>query len=189
MDFPKAAYLDQGMPPLPPLNPPAYGTVNRRYEPWGGNPTAASTSATKYDWRVKDPVAKLSGNSDAWDFPTNKFPNPGWVGRVHRGTPWQTVYLKAAGNAVTPALTIYPLPASGYRLDQLVGQQSRRDQLWPARGEYAAVDFSRRTYRACDQLLSSGRMTALQPSDQRLAVARPVQHGVRSQCDTGPVVH
>jgi hypothetical protein len=28
-------------------------------------------------------------------FPTNKFPNVGWIGRVHRGTPWQTIYLKA----------------------------------------------------------------------------------------------
>jgi hypothetical protein len=32
--------------------------------------------------------------SDAWDFPTNRFPNVGWIGRVHRGTPWQTIYLK-----------------------------------------------------------------------------------------------
>jgi hypothetical protein len=32
--------------------------------------------------------------SDQWDFPTNRWPNIGWVGRVHRGTPWQTVYLK-----------------------------------------------------------------------------------------------
>jgi hypothetical protein len=35
--------------------------------------------------------------SDGWDFPTNKFPNPGWLGRVHRGTPWQTVYWKPYG--------------------------------------------------------------------------------------------
>ena len=34
--------------------------------------------------------------SDDWDFPTNKFPTVGWLGRVHRGTPWQTVYLKAS---------------------------------------------------------------------------------------------
>src|SRR5207247_5997556 len=33
---------------------------------------------------------------DNWDFPTNKFPSIGWLGRVHRGTPWQTIYLKAA---------------------------------------------------------------------------------------------
>jgi hypothetical protein len=34
--------------------------------------------------------------SDDWDFPANKFPTVGWLGRVHRGTPWQTVYLKAS---------------------------------------------------------------------------------------------
>jgi hypothetical protein len=42
-----------------------------------------------------------SGRSDDWDFPTNKFPNIGWLGRVHRGTPWQTVYLKASGVDIT----------------------------------------------------------------------------------------
>jgi hypothetical protein len=35
-------------------------------------------------------------SSDYWDFPTNKFPTTGWLGRVHRGTPWQTVYLKSS---------------------------------------------------------------------------------------------
>jgi hypothetical protein len=30
-----------------------------------------------------------------WQFPTNKFPSVGWLGRVHRGTPWQTVYFKS----------------------------------------------------------------------------------------------
>jgi hypothetical protein len=33
--------------------------------------------------------------SDDWDFPMNKFPTVGWLGRVHRGTPWQTVYMKS----------------------------------------------------------------------------------------------
>jgi hypothetical protein len=43
---------------------------------------------------VKDP---LMFRSDNWDFPTNKLPNVGWLGRVHRGTPWQTVYFKSFG--------------------------------------------------------------------------------------------
>ena len=68
------------------------GHVNLRYEPWGGNPSAASTSSTANDLRVKDPLLL---QSDYWDFPTNKLPNIGWLGRVHRGTPWQTVYLKS----------------------------------------------------------------------------------------------
>jgi hypothetical protein len=47
--------------------------------------------------RVKDPLVVLSDN---WDFPANKFPNAGWLGRVHRGTPWQTVYLKHFVNEI-----------------------------------------------------------------------------------------
>ena len=70
------------------------GRMNRRYEPWGGggNPVD-EPGATKYDLTVKDP---LITRSDDWEFPTNKFPSVGWLGRVHRGTPWQTVDLKSA---------------------------------------------------------------------------------------------
>ena len=68
------------------------GAINGRYEPWGGNPDGKSQSATIVDPTVKDP---LMLRSDNWDFPTNKFPNVGWLGRIHRGTPWQTVYLKS----------------------------------------------------------------------------------------------
>jgi hypothetical protein len=87
--------VDQLDPP-----PTAVGQVNRRYEPWGGNPLAGSTSPVKTDMTVKDP---LMVRSDNWDFPTNKFPNAGWLGRVHRGTPWQTVYLKSFGVPNYPA--------------------------------------------------------------------------------------
>ena len=50
---------------------------------------------------LKDPVrypvnGGKSGSPDDWDFPVGKFPNVGWLGRVHRGSPWQTVYLKAS---------------------------------------------------------------------------------------------
>jgi hypothetical protein len=41
---------------------------------------------------LKDP---LITSPSAWEFPTNKFPSVGWLGRVHRGTPWQTVYFKS----------------------------------------------------------------------------------------------
>jgi hypothetical protein len=34
-------------------------------------------------------------SADAWQFPSGLFPTVGWIGRVHRGTPWQTIYLKA----------------------------------------------------------------------------------------------
>jgi hypothetical protein len=83
--------LDNLPTPAPLAN---LGHVNLRYEPWGGNPAGSSSSTTKFDLRVKDP---LMLQSDSWDFPTNKLPNVGWLGRVHRGTPWQTVYLKSPG--------------------------------------------------------------------------------------------
>jgi len=74
---------------VPPLN--NIGKLNTRYRPWGGNP-ASQDPLTDYEMAVKDPFVT---RSDDWDFPTNKFPNVGWLGRVHRGTPWQTVFLKS----------------------------------------------------------------------------------------------
>src|SRR5579859_4543907 len=67
------------------------GRINTRYRPWGGSPGTADPT-TDFQIAVKDPFIT---RSDDWDFPTNKFPNIGWLGRVHRGTPWQTVFLKS----------------------------------------------------------------------------------------------
>jgi hypothetical protein len=80
--------------------PDNLGKLNDRYMPWGGRPGSDFSSGdtswqalTCYNTAVKDP---LVWSSDDWDFPANKFPTIGWLGRVHRGTPWQTVYLKAS---------------------------------------------------------------------------------------------
>ena len=94
--YPAPVYLDMALPPLPPTQ---YGSVNWRYEPWGGNPIVGSTSPTKFDLTVKDPVAVSHGTSDDWGFPTSPYTATNWLGRVHRGTPWQTVYLKAPAAA------------------------------------------------------------------------------------------
>jgi hypothetical protein len=72
--------------------------INERYMPWGGGAINLNTpdqfsTANAYNMTLKDPLAL---SSDSWDFPTNKFPTVGWLGRVHRGTPWQTVYLKSS---------------------------------------------------------------------------------------------
>jgi hypothetical protein len=73
------------------------GQLNDRYQPWGGNPRSSARTGTSgrrnFDLRFKDPLVR---SSDSWQFPTNKFPNVGWLGRVHRGTPWQTIYMKAS---------------------------------------------------------------------------------------------
>ncbi|HWW00075.1 MAG TPA: pilus assembly PilX N-terminal domain-containing protein [Candidatus Acidoferrum sp.] len=92
--------LDLSVPPSnrvdfvshhPPLD--NIGQINHRYDPWGGSPSGTSQpDFAETEVAVKDPLVT---RSDAWDFPTNRFPNVGWLGRVHRGTPWQTIYLKS----------------------------------------------------------------------------------------------
>jgi hypothetical protein len=82
--------------PLTGLN---LGRLNDNYMPWGGNPnyhpfageqTFAATN--EYNLEIKDP---LLWQPDFWDFPTAPYTTLNWIGRVHRGTPWQTIYLKA----------------------------------------------------------------------------------------------
>lgn len=67
------------------------GLLNRRYRPWGGNPEISSDT-NAFNLALKDSMVR---QSDDWQFPSNLFANIGWLGRVHRGTPWQTVYLKS----------------------------------------------------------------------------------------------
>ncbi len=73
-------------------------SLGERYQPWGRNQQMAflgpnQVDTSSYNLRFRDP---LVWGSDYWDFPTGKYPTVGWLGRVHRGTPWQTVYLKAS---------------------------------------------------------------------------------------------
>ncbi len=58
--------------------------------PWGGNPILPNEDQNPYNLALKDP---LLWQSDNWDFPTNESLSGEWLGRVHRGTPWQTIYL------------------------------------------------------------------------------------------------
>jgi hypothetical protein len=64
------------------------GANTARYTPWPG---PAGYPPFK-NMLFMDP---LLTSADAWQFPTNLFPGIGWLGRVHRGTPWQTIYLKS----------------------------------------------------------------------------------------------
>jgi hypothetical protein len=75
--------------------PPFYGHLNRRYMPWGGNLQYLGTDPNPYNSALKDPLVY---KSDAWNFPnglsTGQTLSSSWLGQVHRGTPWQTIYLK-----------------------------------------------------------------------------------------------
>jgi hypothetical protein len=96
--------------------------INTRYNPWGGR-SGSSSNTRDYESYEKDPFVF---NPDFWDFPTYKFPNVGWLGRVHRGTPWQTIYLKSrvapmgAWRAHTGgAFSTQTHPANDWRLPEL----------------------------------------------------------------------
>jgi hypothetical protein len=67
---------------------------NDRYEAWP-TPYVPYYQTVRANMTLKDPQIT---SSDDWNFPANKFPSIGWLGRVHRGTPWQTIFLKADGN-------------------------------------------------------------------------------------------
>jgi hypothetical protein len=98
-----------GVSPTPRLT--TIGKVNQRYKPWGAGEEGGDPTGT-------DPVFidPLIASSDDWNFPDHKLPNVGWIGRVHRGTPWQTVYLKSTSRvsydangvrqAAVPAVTV-----------------------------------------------------------------------------------
>jgi hypothetical protein len=82
---------------LPPAGPSYVypGNLSDRYMPWGQPGNLAKTPPADnnpYNYSYKDPMITAPDN---WDFPTNKYPTVGWLGRVHRGTPWQTVYMKS----------------------------------------------------------------------------------------------
>ena len=69
--------------------------------PWGQEPRlgfgaaapANDAASIRYDIAYKDPLIQ---SPDDWVFPTGKLASLGQLGRIHRGTPWQTIYMKSA---------------------------------------------------------------------------------------------
>ncbi len=78
--------------PMKQIIPLTFGILNDRYRPWGGNVQFPNTDPNPYNLALKDP---LVFSSDNWNFPTGQPLSSSWLGQVHRGTPWQTIYLKA----------------------------------------------------------------------------------------------
>ncbi len=104
----KPVLTDDNTPASPDPSPWNIGALNdRAYRPWGGSPLQQASGPTgdklAFSVGVKDPGIR---RSDDWDFPVTErvdgkdrkqhfFATIGELGRVHRGTPWQTVYLKS----------------------------------------------------------------------------------------------
>jgi len=79
--------------PLSITNQTSIGTWNRRYSPWAGNPTTDPASDFfALDGRVKDPGIL---SPDDWLFSEPASLAFATLGQIHRGTPWQTIYLKS----------------------------------------------------------------------------------------------
>ncbi len=75
---------------------PSQNLPGDRYQPWGLNKQMAglvNVDTNGYNLAYKDPLIWCPDN---WNFPTNLLSALGGLGQVHRGTPWQTVYLKAS---------------------------------------------------------------------------------------------
>lgn len=97
-------------------NPPLkfLAGVNPHYMPWGTIGSDWPAAAGEYDNNPDNPAYKdpLVSSSDRWNFPTNESLNASWLGQIHRGTPWQTIFLKSTnildltqtvGNASIPS--------------------------------------------------------------------------------------
>lgn len=79
-----------------PLPRPSFNLVNDRYQPWGRSSqmaNIANVDPNPANLAFKDPLVR---GSDYWNFPTNESSFGDWLGQIHRGTPWQTIYLKAS---------------------------------------------------------------------------------------------
>ena len=75
------------------------GQLSDRYMPWGVAGNLAKITyenvppdSNPYNLAYKDPSVM---SADSWAFPTNESLNASWLGQVHRGTPWQTIFLKS----------------------------------------------------------------------------------------------
>jgi hypothetical protein len=98
-------HIDNQLLPIPPISP-----VGGRYQPWGQSGQMADlpngiVDVNSYNLSYKD---ALVWRSDYWNFPTNLMQSLPGLGQVHRGTPWQTFFLKST-NILQDASTVGPV--------------------------------------------------------------------------------
>lgn len=100
------------------------GTPNEQsHFPWKYR--SQSVGDIRVDPYIQDPLVR---GPDDWEFPTNRLPNLGAIGAIHRGTPWQTVFLKSASPLPGPdvqARWLAHVPHEAYK-QTLVGDPSKQ---------------------------------------------------------------
>jgi hypothetical protein len=94
IDWKRPVIVESLLPLSNPSEPSNLGELNENYSPWGGRryPNGDPIGRPDYDLTLKDPLVRWA---DDWEFPTNNFATVGWLGRVHRGSPWQSIYFKS----------------------------------------------------------------------------------------------
>jgi len=95
-------YTTSGLPPTPPSFT-NMGRHNPGSEPWDVSKDVGANLTLVDNHPYKDPGVSGFNN---WDFPSSGYlKGIGDLGRVHRGTPWQTIYFKAAPTNTVIELT------------------------------------------------------------------------------------
>jgi len=73
------------------------GRLNDNYRPWGGNPNVGPEGDPfEFDASIKDPGL---ASPEYWQFPSGTPLYFAGIGQVHRGTPWQSIYLKSESSS------------------------------------------------------------------------------------------
>jgi len=90
---------------------PNIGNLNDRYAPWGNAGLArVGIDTNGFNLAYRDPLVRIS---DDWNFPGGNGLPLATLGQVHRGTPWQTVYLKSSNILAYVDLSLPVSPVNG----------------------------------------------------------------------------
>jgi hypothetical protein len=95
-DYYSSNYTQQVFPVVGGITPTNsnMGFTNDSYMPWGSRKPGVGNllNNVAFNRALKDPMVR---GSDDWDFPSDEMPSIGWLGKIHRGTPWQSIYFKS----------------------------------------------------------------------------------------------
>jgi hypothetical protein len=163
------------------------GKLNDRYQPWGGNPVKGPDNAlNSRSPAIKDPGAT---SADMWEFPTNALPSVGWMGRVHRGTPWQSIYQKAADvNLASEVYSMGDWLADGNDARSSIRWRNATGNRNLVQGYYSRPSMDRMLFDEFTTVLTDNAARGRLPINQTgLAAWSAVFSGVAVLVNTNPV--
>lgn len=108
-----------GASPMPRLT--GISQMNRRYTPWYESDEPIST-----DEAYRDP---LIAHPDVWQFSNGTTLSHDWFDRIHRGTPWQTIYYGGGQAQISPFWSDYSHPLMLPQNDRHWIEEFRTDWL------------------------------------------------------------